>query len=140
MNTKEINYILKNVKNFKGTYCRDQLPIMPKKPFSLVINTDPCSEPGEHWVAIIVNKDKTGEYFDSFGLPPLHKDLWEYMENQCPSGWIFNQFTFQSLGSDTCGNYCILYIKSISKGYKYIDFLSIFTKNTIFNDKIVKSL
>ncbi len=42
---------------FIGTYSRDRLPkIVESLPVGLVVNTDPSDQPGQHWVAIFINK------------------------------------------------------------------------------------
>ena len=52
---------------FQGVYSCDTLP---PKPELLVCNTDPHDKPGTHWIAIYVDKNGRGEYFDSFGMEP----------------------------------------------------------------------
>jgi len=37
------------------------------EPCLLVVNTNPASRPGRHWVCICMEKDGRREYFDSFG-------------------------------------------------------------------------
>ena len=45
-----------------------------------VINSDPSSEPGEHWIAVYFHKRGRGEYFDSYGLAPAFVGLESYMD------------------------------------------------------------
>ena len=70
----EIENVLSNKKNFIGCFPEDDLPSLPKKlklySKSLIINTKPSNDKGEHWVAIIIHKQKCF-YFDSFSLPIL---------------------------------------------------------------------
>jgi hypothetical protein len=56
--------------SFLGVYPSDLLPLtnMPKNS-ALVFNTDPQDKPGQHWIAVYVDKGGKGEYFDSYGLP-----------------------------------------------------------------------
>ena len=135
MNTLDINKILKDTTNFYGTVCRDELPRIKKRPISIIANTDPCSKPGQHWIVILLNEKGRGNYFDSFGLPPLHQDFIIYMDINCPNGWSFNHRTLQSVDSDTCGLYCILYIKLGKKKFN-----KIFGKDVKVNDFIAKSI
>ena len=37
----------------------------------VVCNTAPAWHPGEHWIAIYIDKSGVGEYFDSMGHHPL---------------------------------------------------------------------
>ena len=39
----------------------------PAFPFSYIINSEPNSEPGEHWIAVYFDKHGLGKYFDSYG-------------------------------------------------------------------------
>jgi len=56
---------------FCGVFPSDKLPQQPlAKPSALVVNTDPSSKPGQHWVAFYFDVDNTGDFFDSFGQPP----------------------------------------------------------------------
>ena len=72
MDSLQIESVIKN-KRFIGVFPRDKLPKDIEDTFSaLIVNTDSSSEKGEHWIAIIIFPNHTGEYFDSFGLPPLH--------------------------------------------------------------------
>ena len=78
MNSNQIRRFLKGCKCFIGVYPRDQLPVIKTLPCALVANTDDSKNPGEHWVAMYFSRTKT-EYFDSFGLPPYHEDLINYV-------------------------------------------------------------
>ena len=49
----------------------DQRPTLQRGAY--ITNTDDHGEPGEHWLAVYVDKDV--EYFDSFGLFPLDSRL-----------------------------------------------------------------
>ena len=83
MNTLQIERLLKkDLKSktiFKKVCALDQLE-KPTFPSAYVINSDPSSEPGEHWVAVYFDKRGRGEYFDSYGLPPTLIGLDSYMD------------------------------------------------------------
>lgn len=123
MKTNELDERLKNIKIFKGTFARDKMPQIKTRPSGFVINTDSSAEPGEHWVAILLLNNGRGEYFDSFGLPPLHKDFIIYLNQQCPEGWIWNNIALQDPDDVTCGNFCEKYIKARSLKKSLPDFL-----------------
>jgi hypothetical protein len=139
MNTLEINDYLRGYINFRGTFPRDLLPTYLSKFCGVVINTDKACDPGEHWVAIYMNK-KTAEYFDSFGLPPMHKDIIEFLDRISPNGWQHNSITYQSLYTDTCGNYCVYFLASRFNGDDDHAFRKIFNFNPKLNDRIAKYL
>ena len=117
--------------------------MLPKKilrPCAFIANTHPSTKPGEHWVAIYVSPKGKGEYFDSYGLPPLQKDIKNYMEEQCPNGWKYNPFVLQDANSFTFGYYCVLYVISKSHGLKFCTFVKLFYKNKLVNDIMVYNL
>ena len=70
MNTLQIERLLKkDLKSktiFKKVCALDQLE-KPTFSSAYVINSDPSSEPGEHWVVVYFNKHGRGEYFGRYG-------------------------------------------------------------------------
>jgi hypothetical protein len=105
MDTITIIKLLKKFKCFQGVYPLDKIKPFKKRPIAIIVNTDKSNEPGEHWVSIFIDKNGSGEYFDSFGLPPLHDELIEYLNINCANGWRFNPIALQSDDSTTCGHY-----------------------------------
>ena len=133
MNTGQIERILKNDPLFQGVYSSDTLPNIPRL---LVCNTDPSTKPGLHWIAIHVDANGRGEYFDSFGRrPDEHFEL--YMNNNC-SVWTYNKRQLQSIISSFCGFYCCVYCKLRCRGHDMTKIVGIFTKDTGFNDVLVQ--
>lgn len=140
MNANNINQKLSKLNYFVGTFPCDRIPIVIKRPAYFVINTDSHDKPGEHWVCMILKPNETGEYFDSFGLPPLVEHIKYYLDYTCPKGWCYNTVTLQGLTSFCCGQYCIIYLILRSKNYKKGEIISLFNKNCEINDKIVTEL
>ncbi len=139
MNTRQIEILLKHCKCFKGVYARNQMPIIIKRPSAIIVNTHPDSLPGEHWVTIFLNEDNTADYFDSYGLPPLHKDYYHFLSIHAIDGIRYNSNTLQHITSKTCGGYCVLYVLHRCKGYSHCEFINKFSKNSLLNDKYVLS-
>lgn len=57
------------IKNFRGVFVRDELPVKPGENECGILNLDDSDGKGTHWVFWY----KTGNvkiYFDSYGLPP----------------------------------------------------------------------
>ena len=52
---------------FMGVYAKDELPDVYQYPCSAIVNTDPSSLPGEHWVAFDIDERGGCNFFDSFG-------------------------------------------------------------------------
>ena len=97
----------KNCAIYRGIYACDQLPEITVRPSVFVVNTDPASKPGQHWICMFFDGDEHGEFFDSFGMLP--KRVFErYMDKHCLA-WTFNKKQMQSLVSRFCGHYCIWY-------------------------------
>lgn len=139
MNTKQIKEELRSFKNIH-VLPRDRLMKIEKFPTGIVINTDSSSEPGEHWIAVFVGKDKCPIYFDSFGLPPLHKDLISFLDINSNSTWKYNQLTLQHPESSSCGRYCIEFLKSQYYKRSLISFQNQFTSDLARNEKVLNSL
>jgi hypothetical protein len=73
MNTLEIDTLLKKHPHsrpvFKGVYARNRLPRLLNVPSALVVNTDPDHRMGQHWVAMYIDANSRGEYYDPTGTP-----------------------------------------------------------------------
>lgn len=124
----EINRILLRVRAFIGVFARDEI-ILPKKfPAFSIVNTDVSKGPGEHWVAIGYFKSHI-EYFDSFGLPPMHSC---FTKGYKKVRW--NSTCIQSFNSLVCGYYCILYVFLRSKGLSYKSIIKKFSKTDLKNN------
>lgn len=135
MDTLTIRKLLKTYRCFKGVFPCDQLPYNEKPPLNIIVNTDPSQLPGSHWIAISINKDGRGHYFDSFGLRPMVQEITAFLEIKCTKGWSHSSIQIQNITSETCGNYCVLYIIFRCQGLSHAYYLSGFTTDTIDNDK-----
>jgi hypothetical protein len=118
MNSAEIDCVLRRLLlgkpvKFLGVFAADKVPKrISQYPFCCVINTDPASKPGEHWVACYAESASTLEFFDSFGLPPSTYPHIRGLRNVK----FFNNVSLQSMFSRACGPYCVFYISQRSKG------------------------
>jgi len=135
MNTDEIERFLKTDavcrSVFQGVYSVDSLP---DKPSLLVCNTDESTKPGQHWIAIHVDVNGRGEFFDSFGRAPT-KHFEAYMKKHC-SIWTFNKRQLQSVISSFCGYYCCMYCMLKCRRVDMTRMVAMFTTDTGFNDSI----
>ena len=137
LRTQDLNKALKNVPYFMGTFPRDSIPKVSRRPAAFIINTDSKNEPGEHWEAIILKEKEEGEYFDSFGLPPLHPAIQSYVRNNCSNGFKYNSTCLQSPQSSSCGMYAADFIRSRWNGDSMERFLAYFSSNLEKNDQII---
>ncbi len=139
MNTIQIEKVLKACKLplFRGVYASDSIP---DHTGFYVVNLDTSEQPGSHWVVIYISADRSyGEYFDSFGREPDVR-LKTYLNEHCKR-WTFNRRQLQSVISKYCGHYCIAYIVLRSrKNGSMNSFLGFFSKDTAFNDALVRRI
>ena len=115
---EQLNNKLKNVPGFIGVYSSDNLPNPALFNYSFIVNYDGEDKPGSHWVGFKSTNGKL-KYFDSFGNPPDEDDLilhdkthfknWLYERDR---KYEFNQFDYQSLNQNTCGEWSAMFIKS----------------------------
>ncbi len=113
MNTAEIDTLLKKLPLtrdvFTGVYARNRLPRQIKVPFAFVGNTDPDNLPGTHWVAVYVDANGRGEYYDPTGRPPIQAAFLNFLDKHC-TDWTFNGVRVQEEDSIVCGHHCIYYL------------------------------
>lgn len=143
MNSLEIRSFLERdlyAKNiFQDVLPSDRLPARfdSTSPSAFVINTDPASRPGEHWVAVYFNGHGVGEYFDPFGFPPYKRNIVQFLRRNCRAYRINSRVLQYSL-SRACGLFCIYYVLQKSRGKSLQRLLSVFnTQRLLLNDRKV---
>lgn len=143
MDTKEIWNDLSQMcfpdKNNFAVLPADHLPKTKIKvrPFYLVVNTDEASEPGEHWISIYLPKNRNDlcEYFDSFGLPATNPHFIEFLKTNC-NQYTYNPIQIQSDRSNTCGEYCVMFLHARNKDKTLKQFIDKFDRKKLEkNDK-----
>ena len=144
MDTLEIEKTLQSIDWFRGVFACNMLPkgIVYNRPAGYVVNTDPSTLPGEHWVAIYLPLHGPGEYFDSFGQPPINREIVNFLDKNSPSGWIYNTVQIQEAVSTStvCGNYTILFLLSKLTRMSLCDFQLLYKRQPAHNDFIVEEL
>jgi hypothetical protein len=88
---------------FIGAFPSDKIPSRSHYPYSYVLNTDPSTEPGSHWVAFYHSSPTNAEFFDSYGQAPH-----VYGINVVCTLW--NQRPIQQNESEVCGHHCVNYV------------------------------
>ena len=141
MNNIQINKVLytdnTTSKIFRGTYPIDKLPTRVNYPSCFVINNQPSYKNGEHWVAVYFTKDKKGIFFDSFGKSPTFYKLDKFLRKNS-NDLVYNNKQIQTLFSEYCGYYCLLFLLFISKNNNLTNFVKLF-KKPYYNDKMIKN-
>ena len=113
MDTKQITALLardpRTKSIFLGVVPIDGLPTtIDAFPIASVCNTDDGDEPDEQWIALYLDANRCGEYFCSYGLPPLHATFRTFMNKHCYE-WTHNTKILHSPLSNVCGQNCVAY-------------------------------
>ena len=132
MSNLKINEILINYKNYIGTYSKDNVQIL-KDNQSTIINLQDSDKIGSHWVSYKKIGNKIF-YFNSYAVSFIP----DIIKNQYPNHkFICNIHRIQSMDSNQCGRFCILFVKSnIKNENDYNDFLLKFEKNSFLKNDI----
>ena len=125
MSNLTIDEILKHNENYIGTYSKDNVPIS-KNNESTIINLQNSDKNGSHWVSYKKINNKIF-YFDSYAITYIIKNQYPNHKSIC------SIYRMQSIDSNQCGRFCILFIKSNIKNENnynnYNNFLLKFEKN-----------
>jgi hypothetical protein len=118
------------LKGYPATVCcADELPAyVGVRPRTFIVNTDTCDRGGSHWVAFHFPLVGPAEYFDSLGNAP------ETYHRRFAKVLIVNgsQYYYCSSGiqpddTDTCGLYCLHYLKRRHRGMELPDIVKDFS-------------
>jgi len=145
LTNKDINDVLfKNSvtkRYYIGTFPACLFPIIKSGKVAFITNTDEHDKAGEHWNAWIVDGNVL-TFFDSFGRSPLDETLpKQYHEfTNCFKNVQYVNSRIQGWESNMCGYFCIHFIYILSLNLEVKHFLSDYTKNFDFNDKIVANI
>lgn len=116
--------------NYRGTYAVDMVPSLQRAGF-IVINTDRHDSPGQHWLLYMRNINGKFSFVDSFGLPPIEREL------QCLQIDEYNDKCIQSLYSVHCGLYVSVFASLLCKGASLKSIVSLFGDSLVSNDLLV---
>lgn len=85
---------------------RNTLPIKPHMNESGIVNLEPSSKLGSHWVAY-KKRGHTVYYFDSFGDLRPSQEIIRYFKS---SRLLYNYQAYQTFESVICGHLCLLFL------------------------------
>ena len=121
----KINEILKNNKNYIGTFSKNNVPKLNYNQ-STIVNLANSYDKGSHWIGIKFINNKLF-YFDSYAIPFIP----DIIKKQYPNSKIIsNIYRIQSNDSNESGKFCIMFIQSnIKNESDNIKFLLQFEKN-----------
>ena len=127
-----INNLLKDNKNFKGCFSKDQISLIENNN-SMIINLNNSNEPGSHWIALKRVKN-TIFVFDSFGIGYLPMTIFKVHKN---FKIITNIYQIQHISSNLCGMFCVLFILfDIKNKDNFIKFLTLFNSSDFLKKRI----
>jgi hypothetical protein len=63
---------------------------------------------GQHWIAIYIDANSRGEYYDLTGRPPHESAYVNFMNKHCLH-WTYDTVRVQDEGSIVCGLRCIFF-------------------------------
>jgi hypothetical protein len=157
MNTLQIDHALRSCSSwqerarniFRGTFAINQVPWVYtlNAPFGLVVNTEPSSQAGDHWIALFQSeKTQPVEILDTRGYS-YSKELLSARENYIHhlldvlmiDDYQINRLPLQSPCSSLCGEYCILFLYCrMMLGLSFESYLSLFSETDLYeNDRFV---
>ena len=142
MNAGQISKILRidpyTSKSFCGVFAADQVPVneIISVPYSMVINSDPSGQPGQHWMAVYVNSTRNGVFFDSYGRKPCQNIFIKFLKINCGNDWVYNDTVLQNPFLSTCGQFCVYFLVFMSRGSNLGDIVASF-QGFIDNDQAV---
>jgi len=109
MDTLQILCTFRNVKSFLDVYASDLLPRSITKICTVIVNADPHTKRGSHWLAVHFRPKSPYAYdFVSYGIVPFVPEIVDFVRRNSTT-WDRNKIQLQSLTSDVCGKYCCLF-------------------------------
>ena len=117
MDNLHILCTLRNVNSFLDVYASNLLPRSITKTCTVIVNADPHTKGGSHWLAVhFRTKSSYPYYFDSYSIVPFVPEIMEFVQRNYTT-WDRKRRQMQSLNSDVCGKYCCLFSLYVDRGY-----------------------
>lgn len=140
MDTEEIQKCMQKIhpKCKYHVYAANRLPVRVCPPFYGISNLDPDTKLGSHWVAMYVDNNGVGEYFDSYGRKPIGYHRAFFKRNA--KILLHNGMRIQNDFTVVCGEYCLMYLYYKSRGKTMYDFVNNFSQNTLCNDLLLRNM
>jgi len=138
MDTIQITCALKDVPSFLGVYPSDRLPGIVHRTGTVIVNADPHTKEGSHWLAIRLEPGLSlATYFDSYGRPPSDPNILSFI--RCNAAiWGYNSIPLQGPFTDVCGQYCCLFARFTDKRIPPLEFARLFPADGSADKKAVE--
>ena len=140
MDTLQLDAIIKTP-GFLGAFAYDELPRQPKSElYSLVINTSPSSEPGDHWLSLVYKK-QVYYFLDSYGRTLTDTTFSQDFVAKIKSyiggvKVVYQKKLLQQLMSNVCGEYSVYFISELAKR-SFNSVMRVFSADLKNNDSYV---
>ena len=113
MNTLELEGFLRRMlppRVYTGVFAENELPYKELTyPAAIIVNTQPSSQRGDHWVSVYLAKNEPAQFFDTRGQPP-EPPVRRFIRIVSPRGLVYNERQVQSRYTDLCGAFCLDYL------------------------------
>lgn len=117
----------------------DRLPRKPKLPLYIVTNESKHGSLGSHWVAIYIDKQSKGTYFDSFARDP-HPLIKTFLKKHTKSYQV-NKVQLQKTTSERCGMFCCIFLILCSRNFLLKQIQAFFSPyNHELNEHLVENM
>lgn len=103
----QLEKAMKGVKGFKGVVPLDGLPTRLKKGDKWIINYQPQTQGGSHWIGLCVLGDRA-VVFDSFGVKPPEAVV--ALIRRSGLHLVANNSTYQMAHSGACGQFAVFFL------------------------------
>lgn len=136
---KDLNDVLISLNQYGGIYNTSNIISLKFKSFPcyIICNLDESEGDGTHWISIIFSKNNVF-YFDSFGKHCNNYNILSVMKRYGYKYYYFNKKIIQHPFSILCGHYAIGCILFINNGKSFYDYIKMFKRRLLHNDKIIK--
>lgn len=124
-----------------GVFSIDLLPTCSayKKPFHLIVNCSPSTQPGSHWLSLYCSKDGTVEILDSLARGPPFDARLVHFAKKFGSVIRTNSHVLQDDASVACGLFALSHAHFRTAGMAFEAWLARFEKHDLKrNSRIVE--
>lgn len=125
---------------FCGVWPSDRLPSLTsgfRLPAYFIVNTHPAHMPGEHWLALTLEKDGEATFFDSYGFPPdfshYPSSILNFLEKYSKT-IKYHHTQLQHPLSSFCGHHCVYYLCHRACGLSFEQVLELYEDDVMKND------
>lgn len=102
-----------------------------------IVNTQNSYQNGKHWVAFLINFGKFSEFFDSLGESPQRNNpLFEIFLKKQKKKYKINLKRFQNFNTDSCGKFCLFFLKLRIWGYSMEDICNYLSNYSLHENEL----